>query len=49
VERSDMILFQFIHGLAFGIEYVEDERMGFIGCLDLGVLRILWYKDVVEV
>jgi len=43
-----MIVFQLIHGLAFGIEYVDTEDMGFIGCLDLGLLRILWYKDMEE-
>lgn len=35
-----------INGLCFGLEYSEDEELGFIVNLDLGVFRILWFKDV---
>lgn len=43
-----MFDFQRINGLSLGIEYVETEEMGFILCIDLGLFRILWYKDMVE-
>jgi hypothetical protein len=41
-----MIAFQGINGLCFGLEYTETEEFGFILCLDLGLFRIVWYKDL---
>lgn len=41
--------YQFIHGLSVGMEYVDDEDLGFILNCDLGILRITWYKDMDEV
>ncbi len=43
-----MITFGFIQGLCFGLEYTQDEELGFIICLDLGLFRIVYYKDMVE-
>jgi len=43
-----LITFGWIQGLCFGLEYTEDDDLGFILCLDLGVLRVVWYKDVVD-
>lgn len=44
-----MIAFQFIRGLSVGIEYLDDEDMGFIVNCDLGIIRITWYRDMDEV
>lgn len=41
-----MITFGWIQGLCFGLEYTEDEDLGFILCLDLGLIRVVWYKDM---
>ncbi len=44
-----MIAYQLIQGLSVGMEYVDDEDLGFIVNMDLGILRITWYKDMEEV
>lgn len=41
-----MLTFGWIQGLCFGLEYTEDEDLGFILCLDLGLIRMVWYKDM---
>jgi hypothetical protein len=41
-----MLTFGWIQGLCFGLEYTEDEELGFILCLDLGLIRMVWYKDM---
>lgn len=43
-----MITFQWIQGLTFGLEYAETEDLGFMLCLDLGLFRFIWYKDLIE-
>ena len=43
-----MITFSWIQGLVFGLEYADDEEIGFMICLDLGVIRLVWYKDLTE-
>jgi hypothetical protein len=40
--------FQFIKGLSVGLEYVEAEEMGFVVNMDLGTLRVTWYRDLIE-
>jgi hypothetical protein len=42
-----MIVFQMIKGLAVGIEYEDDEELGFILNADLGFFRITWFKNIV--
>ena len=34
-----------IYGIAFGLEYLDDEDLGFIINVDLGIIRFTWYKD----
>lgn len=41
-----MLVYQFIKGLAVGLEYVDDEDLGFIVNADLGVVRFTWYRDL---
>lgn len=43
-----MIVVNPIWGIGVGLEYLEDEDFGFIVILDLGILRITWYKDLIE-
>ena len=43
-----MLVFAPIYGLSVGLEYVDTEDLGLIINLDLGFLRITWYKDVEE-
>ena len=35
-----------IFGFSVGIEYFDDEQFGFGINLDLGILRITWFRDV---
>jgi hypothetical protein len=44
-----MIVFGFVKGLCFGIEYDEHEDIGFVINLDLGIFRVTWYRDLEEV
>lgn len=43
-----MFTIQLITGLSVGFEYLDDEELGFIINIDLGILRITWYKDIEE-
>ena len=44
-----MFVFQWITGLSIGLEYVERKELGFIVNLDLGIIRLTWYRDLVAV
>lgn len=35
-----------IYGLSFGLEYDEREEIGFLINVDLGLLRITWFRDI---
>lgn len=41
-----MIVFQVIHGLSVGLEYFDREVYGFGINLDLGFIRVTWYRDI---
>ena len=43
-----MFIIQWIHGLSLGIEYVEHETYGFIVNIDVGIVRVTWYRDIEE-
>lgn len=43
-----MLVFDWVRGLSVGLEYVDSEDLGFIVNLDLGLLRITWYRDLVD-
>jgi hypothetical protein len=43
-----MFQLQLIKGLSVGLEYADTEEVGFIVNLDLGILRVTWYRDLVE-
>lgn len=45
-EIKDMFVFQWIKGIACGLEYFEHEEFGFGVNLDLGILRCTWYRDI---
>lgn len=38
--------FQWIKGLAFGLEYADIEELGFVINIDLGIFRATFYADV---
>lgn len=46
--RDTVIVFDWVRGLSVGLEYVDSEDLGFIVNLDLGLLRITWYRDLVD-
>lgn len=39
----------FIGGLNFGLEYFDSDALGFGCILSLGLIRVYWYRDLVEV
>jgi hypothetical protein len=41
-----MFQFSFIKGASLGLEYFDSQIFGFGLNLDLGILRVTWYKDV---
>jgi hypothetical protein len=43
-----MFQLQWIYGLSVGLEYMDTEEVGFIVNLDLGILRVTWYRDLVD-
>jgi hypothetical protein len=43
-----MIGFSLITGVAFGLEYFQDEEIGFGINLDLGIFRFTWFRDIEE-
>lgn len=41
-----MITMMLIRGLSFGLEYFDRDDYGFGINVDLGLLRVTWYRDV---
>ena len=41
-----MITWQLIKGASVGLEYFDNETLGFGVNADIGLLRVTWYKDI---
>lgn len=41
-----MIVIRLIKGVSVGLEYDDDEDIGFFVNVDLGVFRVTWYKNL---
>ena len=43
-----MLALSFIKGIAVGLEYFDDEDMGFGINMDLGIFRLTWFRGFYE-